>query len=1044
MEQLEDEYAIGLDLGTTFSCIGVYRNGGVEIIPNIIGEKITPSVVIITKNSKILVGEETNDFLVKNYDNCIYEVKRFIGREIDEEERKKLQEKFPFKIVTSNKGNFPEIKIKGKWKEITYSPVEISSYIIKKMIFNAEKYLNKAITKLVITVPAYFSDSQRALTRQAAEALGLKVLRIINEPTAAALAYGFDEKQDHNSTILIFDLGGGTFDVSILSLEKDKDKNETKFEVLGTSGDSNLGGEDLDNALVELVLRKINDEEIVAQIRKDKQAMKRLKIACENAKKLLSISEEANILINEIIRNVDLIEIIRRKEFEMACQPIFNKLYEPINKALKIANEKRNNLVIDEVILVGGSTRIPKIKEMIRNYFPKSKINDSINPDEAIAYGATLEAEKILHPQSDKSKNFSLLDVTPFSLGTDIKNNSTDPEVKKEGDLMDVIIKRGDHIPITRSKTYSTFLDNQTSMSINIYEGGKKFIKYNRLLKKSTINNLTKRPKGKTLVKIILDIDVNGILTVKAEEKTNDGTGQVVNLVIKNDEVSLTNEEMENIKNKMKPLLEKFGENNEGNNMDYINIKGILKQYNDAYEKFKNSKKKNDNENEDDNDDGIIFLTNYYNTLEEFIDKLDKNFDNETVLFKFYLYIKDLFEKYLEAIKLGLDKEEKEHLFEKIKEYIQIFIDKSSGYLKELLEILSGLKKLKSKVEFYKIISFVIKKLNELGKNYIFSNKPFCKYHSIIYFEQSNYYFEKYFPLIKEEEKNDIKNMIEIQEEEKENRENISLLPQNEYKSLVEAHKSNLNFLRDINTGAILLCKELLNKSELINENLITVPYRLRGCCIISDYRMPTKDKINLENQRVLLRNFEKILSEIQLSKEITKKEALCIANIIKIIYYRSYNFYGDTRTYLSYLAKRCQKIVEHLKLDTKEKWYLEFEKLYNILKELEPKDQYIQEILDEMKEKYRDVFEKIENAFNKKNAKEFIKFIIKEHPYRDAENDKNKNFDNDSPETLRYLLKKYLPDNYMILKTIEKTKLNNCIATEISKKLNYFYLNIN
>ena len=207
---------------------------------------------------------------------------------------------------------------------------------------------------------------------------------------------------------------------------------------------------------------------------------------------------------------------------------------------------------------------------------------------------------------------------------------------------------------------------------------------------------------------------------------------------------------------------------------------------------------------------------------------------------------------------------------------------------------------------------------------------------------------------------------------------------------------------------------------------------------------MPTKDKINLENQRVLLRNFEKILSEIQLSKEITKKEALCIANIIKIIYYRSFNFYGGTRTYLSYLAKRCQKIVEHLKLDTKEKWYLEFEKLYNILKELEPKDQYIQEILDEMKEKYRDVFEKIENAFNKKNAKEFIKFIIKEHPYRDAENDKNKNFDNDSPETLRYLLKKYLPDNYMVMKSIEKTKLNNCIATEISKKLNYFYLNIN
>ena len=710
MDQIEDEYAIGLDLGTTFSCIGVYRNGWVEIIPNRIGEKITPSVVIITEDSKILVGEETNEFLVKNYDSCIYEVKRLIGREIDEKERKQLQEKFPFKIVTANKGNFPEIKIKSNGKEITYSPVEISSYIIKKMVFNAEKYLGKAITKLVITVPAYFSDSQRTLTRQAAEALGLKVLRIINEPTAAALAYGFDEKQDHNSNILIFDLGGGTFDVSILSLEKDKDKEETKFEVLGTSGDTNLGGEDFDNALVELVLQKLHNNDIVTKIKKDKQAMKRLKVACENTKKLLSISEEANIRLHEIIEKVDIIEIINRKEFETQCQPLFNKLNEPINKALKIANGKRKNIIIDEVILVGGSTRIPKIKEIIREKFSKCKINDSINPDEAIAYGATIEAEKIMHPQGDKTKNFSLLDVTPFSLGTNVKNYSTDPEIQKEGSLMDVIIKRGENIPITKSKTYSTVDDNQTSMSINIYEGEKKYIKYNRLLKKSNIDNLTKRPKGETVVKMILDIDINGILTVKAEEKTNDGKGQIVNLIIKNDEVSLTKEEMENLKNKMKNLLDKLGDNNIGNNIDYINIKSLLKKYNDAYEKFKKNKKKNNDEDEDDdNEDGITYLKNYYTTLEEFIKKLDKNFDNETVLFKFYLYIKDLFQKYLEAIKLGLDKGEKKSLFEKINEYIQLFIDKSSGYLNELLEILSGLKKIKCKVNFLKIIAFVIK-----------------------------------------------------------------------------------------------------------------------------------------------------------------------------------------------------------------------------------------------------------------------------------------------------------------------------------------------
>ena len=805
-----DEYAIGLDLGTTFSCIGVYRNGWVEIIPNRIGEKITPSVVIITNDSKILVGEETNEFLVQNYDSCIYEVKRLIGKKISEEERKQLQEKFPFQIVTSNKGNFPEIKINSNGKEVIYSPVEISSLIIKKMVFNAEKYLGKTITQLVITVPAYFNDSQRALTRQAAEALGLKVLRIINEPTAAALAYGFDEKQKHSSNILIFDLGGGTFDVSILSLNKDKGKNTTEFEVLGTSGDTNLGGEDFDNALVELVLKKIHyPADTIEQIRQNKQAMKRLKVACENTKKILSVSEEANIWINEIIKDVSIIDIIRRIEFEIECKTLFDKLIDPIDKALKIANEKKKNIVIDEVILVGGSTRIPKIKEIVSKKFPNSKINDSINPDEAIAYGATIEAEKILYHQDDKIQNFSLLDITPFSLGTDVKNESKDPEVHKEGPLMDVIIKRGVHIPTSFSKTYATTSNNQKSMSIDIFEGEKKYIKYNHLLKKSNIDNLTPRPKGQTKVEMKFDIDVNGILNVEARELSNDNKGQVVNLVIKNDEVNLTKNEMEELRKKMVDLVGKFGEHNEGNNNDYINIKGVLKQYYDAFEKFKKDKGEDDDDN---NDDGIIYITNYYTTLESFINKFDKNFDNETVLYKFYLYIKDLFLKYLEALKLGLDRGDKKHIFEKINDYIQIFINKSSGYLNELIEILSSLKKGKNKVNFFQIIAFVVKKLCEFGQTCIFSNKPFCKYHSIIYFEQSNSYYEKYFPKIKEDKGKDNKNNNPGIEGGNEKRENISFLPANEIESLNNAHKSCLNFLRDIKSGAILLCEEFLKK----------------------------------------------------------------------------------------------------------------------------------------------------------------------------------------------------------------------------------------
>ena len=1035
-----DEYAIGLDLGTTFSCIGVYRNGWVEIIPNRIGEKITPSVVIITNDSKILVGEETNEFLVQNYDSCIYEVKRLIGKKISEEERKQLQEKFPFQIVTSNKGNFPEIKINSNGKEVIYSPVEISSLIIKKMVFNAEKYLGKTITQLVITVPAYFNDSQRALTRQAAEALGLKVLRIINEPTAAALAYGFDEKQKHSSNILIFDLGGGTFDVSILSLNKDKGKNTTEFEVLGTSGDTNLGGENFDNTLVELVLKKIHyPADTIEQIRQNKQAMKRLKVACENTKKILSVSEEANIWINEIIKNVSIIDIIRRIEFEIECKPLFDKLIDPIDKALKIANEKKKNIVIDEVILVGGSTRIPKIKEIVSKKFPNSKINDSINPDEAIAYGATIEAEKILYHQDDKIQNFSLLDITPFSLGTDVKNESKDPEVHKEGPLMDVIIKRGVHIPTSFSKTYATTSDNQKSMSIDIFEGEKKYIKYNHLLKKSNIDNLTLRPKGQTKVEMKFDIDVNGILNVEARELSNDNKGQVVNLVIKNDEVNLTKKEMEELQKKMVDLVGKFGEHNEGNNNDYINIKGVLKQYYDAFEKFK--KDKGEDDDDDNNDDGIIYITNYYTTLESFINKFDKNFDNETVLYKFYLYIKDLFLKYLEALKLGLDRGDKKHIFEKINDYIQIFINKSSGYLNELIEILSSLKKGKNKVNFFQIIAFVVKKLCEFGQTCIFSNKPFCKYHSIIYFEQSNSYYEKYFPKIKEDKGKDNKNNNPGIEGGNEKRENISFLPANEIESLNNAHKSCLNFLRDIKSGAILLCEEFLKKDELINENLILTADKGRG--ITAQQNLYNLDKMNRENQKIYLDNYEKLLSEIQVSKEFTKKEALCIANIIKINFFMSKTFSNKPR-YLIYLARRCETIVEHLKLNKNEKWYLEFQDLYKKLKENEPTDQNYQEQLSEMKEKYPDVFRIIDDNFNTMSPKEFIKFIIKEHPYKYIEKDSDKNFDEDTPELLRFLLKKYLPDDYRPMESREDTVLRYCIVHEISKKLNYLYSSVN
>ena len=1045
---MEDEYAIGLDLGTTFSCIGVYRNGWVEIIPNRNGEKITPSVVIISNDEKILVGEETTDFLVQNYDSCIYEVKRLIGKEIDDKELDKIQKRLPFTIVRPHgKGNLPEIKIKNNGKTMTYTPVEISSYIIKKMVFNAEKYLNKKISKLVITVPANFTDSQRALTRQAAEALKLKVLRIINEPTAAALAYGFDEKKNLNSNILIFDLGGGTFDVSILSLKKDEKDNSTSFEVLGTAGDTNLGGEDFDNALVEIVLRKIENKADAERIRADKKALKKLKVACENTKKILSISDKANICINDVMKDLDIIEIIYRNEFESECQPLFNKLIPPIEKAMKMAYEKKGKaeeMKIDEVILVGGSTRIPKVKDIVKNYFPNSRINDTINPDEAIAYGATIAAEKMLHNKDDTIKNFSLLDITPISLGTNVQNKDPNPEIQKEGNIMDVIIKRGTHIPVSNYKTYSTVVDNQESMSINIYEGEKKYVKYNHLLKKSTINGLTKRPKGKTKVVIKFDIDVNGILNVEAKEESTDGNGQVLNLMIKNDEISLTNEEMEELKKKMETLLDKIGEKGKESKNDFLNIKGILKKYKDAFDKCnqakKNKKKKNDDEEDEDEeeDERIIYIRNYYTTLEEFINKFDKNFDNETVLYKFYLYIKDLFERYLDALKLDLDKGDKKHIFGKINEYIQIFIDKSSGYLNELLEVLSGLKKVKNKVKFYQIIVFVIGKLNELGKNCIISDKPFCKYHSLMYFELSHSYFEKYFP--KKSDTEPPSGTTTTNEEE--DRENMAILGDNELDTLKKESKSCLEYINDIKSGAILLCEEFLKKNTLIKNEIIQSSDR--GITSqVKQHNIANLDRMNRDNRKIFLANYEKLLSQIQITDDFTKKEAICIANIIKICYSISEDFASKAR-YLLYLAKRCETIVEHLQLDKNEDWYKEFNELYTKLKVFEPKEQVYQELLTEMKDKYPDVFKNLDDNFRKLAPQKFIKYILETHPYKDYEKDKDRDFGTVNPDLLLFLLKKYLPDNYNYTANKEESKLKHCIVQEISKKLNSLYTNIN
>ena len=441
MEELEDSYAVGLDLGTTFSCIGVFKNGGVEIIPNTNGDKITPSVITVLDQDTILKGEETLEHLVRDYDSSNYAIKRFIGRDFKDPKVKDeiKNQNFPFNITENSKTHHLEVEIEKNGKLIQFSLEEISSFIIRKMVDNAEDYLKRKVNKLVITVPANFTDSQRKATKQAAELADLEVLRIINEPTAAAIAYGLQEKNiNNNENILVFDLGGGTFDVTILKIVKNQGNNEKFFEILSTCGDKFLGGEDFDNKLVDHFLNKFckKNEFSEKEIKKDKKTIKRLKIACENIKRVLSCKEETILCINNFYNNKNIDEKITKSFFEILCNDLFKKLENPLKEALTLAKLKKDQ--IKEVILVGGSTRIPKIEDILSDFFRNANINNLINPDEAVAYGATLMAAKILIKNSTLTSEFNLMDILPLSLGTNIKNNSEDKDIQKEGEIMSI------------------------------------------------------------------------------------------------------------------------------------------------------------------------------------------------------------------------------------------------------------------------------------------------------------------------------------------------------------------------------------------------------------------------------------------------------------------------------------------------------------------------------------------------------------------------------------------------------------------------------
>ena len=998
---MEDGYAIGLDLGTTFSCIGVYRNGGVEIIPNSMGDRITPSVVIFN-NDETLVGEDTIDFLVKHYDNCIYEVKRLIGLDFTDKEKKYEDEikKLPFKIVNSTKKNLVDIEITKNGVKEFISPVEISSLIIKKMVDNAEAYLNKRIKKLVITVPAYFEEPQKKLTRQAAEMLDLEVIKIINEPTAAALAYGFTNEKIGNKKILVFDLGGGTFDVSILALEivKNKDNTETKNLIaLSIDGNMHLGGEDFDNALVDYVIKKQN---ISDEIAKNPEARKKLKVACENTKKILSIANNTTLRISNFAKDLDINIEIKREEFEQICQHLFKKLEEPMNVALSKAKLSKDD--IDEVILIGGSTRIPKIKDLIKKFFNnKIKINDSINPDEAVAFGATLQAEKILYNQDQIISNFHILDITPFSLGLATKNISNDEELQKEGLEMSVMIKRGTPLPTFNVQTYTTVKDNQTTVQLEIYEGERKYVKYNHLLTKTTITGLSPKPKGETKISVEFKIDVNGILYVKAIEES-EKNGKKIELTIKNDDITFTNEEMEKMKKKMEEMSKdvKYKELTQG--MDYSNIKTTLKTYQDAY----------DNCGEDEEENKQIYLNNFNETLEDFIDKFNKDFDNETLLEKYYLYVKQLFSSYIKTLEFTLEESKQESIFNNIKKYLLIFIDKSSAYLDNLVETLSKMPKSKKK-DFYLLIIFIMEKLNELGGKCIKEKKEFSKYHSLMYFEQARSYYEKYLEKV-----------------------NPALFKKESLDSLNLQKKIFTENIQDINSGAIILEKNL--QEGRVFDGKAYEALRTGFTKALNNLNIdPAKKE---EELLLILKEYERILSSILIANEPSEKEAKCIVSILIIN-----NLLGKINKknkYLFALSDKCELIIDHFRIDKNTDWYKSFLPIKKKIDSLKTSEENYNTLFLKVRQKNPEIFDEIDEQFRKhKGTIKFIDFIITKYPYKGFEKgQKELDLTTYTTDLAYQLSKKYTPDSYM--QGNPQSELEHCIKHEIAAKLSNLITN--